>query len=263
MLANPQSIFAALFAATLISSAAAPSSAAPKFDNNSKAGTNTDWLTEGLDELLELEPAPRLPGAEPAKPSQGNPLRKKPAGDRPLDLRHRGKPISPPAGDDVGGPSPLARITDGMDESQQLIERLDTTGTTGKVQRQVIADLDELIRQAEKQCQNCQGGGKPKPGEKQQSQRSKPKPSAKKTAGKKPGDKPSQQAAQQSSVRLGAAEGEVDPKQFSAEAMKKVWGTLPQRLREQMLESSTDQFLPEYREEIEQYFKKLAEEPAE
>lgn len=243
--------------AILVCTTATIAVAAPKFDDSSK-----DWLTEGLDDLLELEPAPRLPSARPeaAKP---NPLRQLPkADDRPLDLRHRGKPLdSKGAGEDVGGPSPLQRITDGMDRSKQLIARRDLTGSATKVQQQVIADLDELIRQAEKQCQDCQGGGEKKPGEKQQSQRSKPKPGGKKGASKKPSGKPSQQAAQQSSVRMGAAEGEIDPKQLSAEAMKKVWGSLPERLREQMLESSTDEFLPEYREEIEEYFKQLAEEP--
>jgi hypothetical protein len=39
--------------------------------------------------------------------------------------------------------------------------------------------------------------------------------------------------------------------------LKNVWGELPPRLRQQMLQSSMEQFLPKYELLIEEYFKTL------
>jgi len=36
---------------------------------------------------------------------------------------------------------------------------------------------------------------------------------------------------------------------------------LPERLREQMLQNAAEEFLPEYRELIAEYFRRLAEDP--
>ena len=42
--------------------------------------------------------------------------------------------------------------------------------------------------------------------------------------------------------------------------MKSLWGNLPVRSREQMLQSFSDEFLPKYEIEIEQYYRRLSEE---
>jgi hypothetical protein len=42
--------------------------------------------------------------------------------------------------------------------------------------------------------------------------------------------------------------------------MRQAWGNLPERLREQMMQSSVDGFLPKYERLIEEYFKRLAED---
>jgi hypothetical protein len=42
--------------------------------------------------------------------------------------------------------------------------------------------------------------------------------------------------------------------------LKDLWGQLPEKAREQMLQTSPEQFLPKYELMIEQYFKRLAEE---
>ena len=44
------------------------------------------------------------------------------------------------------------------------------------------------------------------------------------------------------------------------EMVKALWGQLPARSREQMLQSFTDEFLPKYELEIEQYYRRLSEE---
>jgi hypothetical protein len=44
------------------------------------------------------------------------------------------------------------------------------------------------------------------------------------------------------------------------ERMKEAWGNLPQRIREQMMQSSVDDFLPKYEILIEKYFQRLSED---
>jgi hypothetical protein len=42
--------------------------------------------------------------------------------------------------------------------------------------------------------------------------------------------------------------------------MKRLWGGLPERARQQMLQTPVEEFPPKYEEQIEQYFRRLAEE---
>lgn len=167
-------------------------------------------------------------------------------------------------GEDVGQqqPSPLTPIAQRMQSAAQLIS-VDGNGAEqpAPVQKQVVADLDKLIAQMEKECQ---GGGecKPKPEkEKQASKRSKPKPGKESKPGK-PSSKPSQAAAKDSTTRMGSAPVANANGQSPEDLMKAAWGHLPARLREQMVQSSSDEFLPEYQEELEKYFQRLAEREA-
>ncbi|MEM8864471.1 MAG: hypothetical protein AAGF31_02860 [Planctomycetota bacterium] len=212
--------------------------AAPAFDQSPGGG---GLLLDDLDGLLESLPEE----AEPMRP-QG-------------------------AGEDLGAKpeSPLAKIETGMATAQQLIAERGKPVATNRVQKQVIADLDELIKQAEKQCQQCKNGSSGSSGKqaKQKSQRSKPKPGQEQPSQQQGSQTASQsraqQSGQQSTDRLESADSQAAAGRPPADVMKEVWGRLPQRLREQMLESSSDEFLPEYREEIEQYFRRLAEQPTE
>jgi hypothetical protein len=123
----------------------------------------------------------------------------------------------------------------------------------GKVQKQVVAHLDELIAQLSKQCQ---GGQCEQPGQsQQQSQRSQPKPSqASKGSGR--GKSP----ARDSSDPLNRASAQPADKADIDAVVKDLWGHLPQRSREQMLQSFSTEFLPKYELEIEQYYRRLSEE---
>jgi hypothetical protein len=47
------------------------------------------------------------------------------------------------------------------------------------------------------------------------------------------------------------------------ELIKQLWGHLPEREREQMLQSFSGEFLPKYELELEKYYRKLAEEQGE
>jgi hypothetical protein len=124
----------------------------------------------------------------------------------------------------------------------------------GTVQQQVVAQLDALIAELSKQCQGgqCQPSDQP-----QQSQRSQPKPSqSSKSAGR--GESP----ARDSSDPLNRASAQAVDKGNIDSVVKNLWGHLPQRNREQMLQSFSTEFLPKYELEIEQYYRRLSEEQA-
>ena len=51
----------------------------------------------------------------------------------------------------------------------------------------------------------------------------------------------------------------LPPKQMKG-MMKDLWGQLPAHAREQMLQTSPEQFVPRYELQIEKYYKRLAEQ---
>jgi hypothetical protein len=152
---------------------------------------------------------------------------------------------------------PLARIRQGMQSAEVLLAQpaIDSkTGTVrlaGTVQQKVLSDLDQLIAQLSKQCQ-CNGGqcngDKPcdKPGQKPG------KPGSTKGSGKS--------AAKDSTDRLDRTTAKAVDKSEVDAMVKALWGQLPERSREQMQQSFSDEFLPKYELEIEQYYRRLSEE---
>jgi hypothetical protein len=123
----------------------------------------------------------------------------------------------------------------------------------GDAQQQVVAQLDKLIAELSKQCQGgqCQASDQPpKPGHR--SQRKGGKPGSAVGRG--------QTAARDSTDRLDGANAQpVDKGDFEA-MVKDLWGHLPERSREQMIQSFSEEFLPKYELEIEQYYRRLSEE---
>lgn len=161
-------------------------------------------------------------------------------------------------GEDIGqaGESPLERISSDMAHASQLIESQATTGETRAVQEEIVTQLDSLIEQLSKQCQKCSGGSCNKPGQ-QQTQSNTPKPGK----GGKPQPNAASQAAPQSRATAAGGGGEAQPGEVAdRDVVKQLWGQLPERLRQQLLQSTTDEFLPKYRAELQQYFRRLSEE---
>jgi hypothetical protein len=156
----------------------------------------------------------------------------------------------------------LARVQSSMQQAQSRLTQPEAGGHPGEaqsaspVQHQIISDLDKLIADLSKQCQccngQCQGGQCDKP----------PKP------GQKPG-KPGaaagqgRTAARGSTDRLDRSTAKPVDKGEVNEMVKNLWGHLPERSREQMLQSFSDEFLPKYELEIEQYYRRLSEEQGE
>jgi hypothetical protein len=163
------------------------------------------------------------------------------------------------AGEDIGS-SPLASVIQGMRRAEGLLADDSIEQPAVPVQRQVVAELEELIAKMEKQCKSCSKSKKPSDSNKQASKRSQPKPGQCDKPGSKSNSKPSK-AARSSNTSFSSANspGESTPPE---ELMKEAWGHLPERMREQMMQASSDEFLPEYREQLEAYFRRLAERQA-
>jgi hypothetical protein len=165
-------------------------------------------------------------------------------------------------GEDIGqpsGPLSLVRVRQGMQRAESLLGEPSASSNgrlieeAATVQNEIIAQLDQLIAELSKQCQSgqCQPSGQ-SPSPTQQSQA-------------KPGDSTSataqgQTAARDSSNRLNGAIAEPVDKADVDELAKQLWGHLPQRTREQMRQSFSDEFLPKYEREIEEYYRRLSEE---
>jgi hypothetical protein len=97
-------------------------------------------------------------------------------------------------------------------------------------QKQIVRDLDDLIAQLEKQCQQCRAGIK----------RNRP-----------------MRGMDDSKISRGTGGiGDlVDPTDGG-----KGWGKLSDRERDRILQSMTEGFPPEYRTVLERYYRRLAEE---
>lgn len=213
-----------------------------------------DALLKDLDNEL-LEGA----GAKPQRPAK--PPGKKPPGKKPP------RSDVPPApemldGEDVGQPSadqdPLMHISDEMRMAEQWMTEGKRAPHAQQVQQRIVEDLARLIRQAEQQQQAQQQSGKSqnKPGQK--SQRQSAKQSQPMGGGQAGGE--SNKPAQDSTDRMGKAEAaRPDPKTFQR-LLKDSWGHLPERDREQVLQHSPEQFLPQYELLIERYYKRLSEQ---
>ena len=190
-----------------------------------------DGLLEGLDDV-PVDPAFDLGDDD--------------AGDvRSLDL---------PAGEDVqpGGEDVLTRIGRQMRLVERRIAQQEVSPATQQLQRQIEDDLAALIEQAKQQCRkNCNKNGRPSPKDQQVKQPGPPKHRSGENSNK---------PAEDSEERLGEAEVEIAEAESFEDVVKKVWGHLPDRARQQMQTPTVDKFLPKYQTVIEEYFRRLAEE---
>ena len=174
-----------------------------------------------------------------------------------------GKPVaqdeeSLPTGEDIGSESenPLARIGQQMRRAESRLARGETPEETLRLQEKIVTDLAALIKQAQQQKQQSQSqSSKPSPPSRR-SQVKQPKPGQKPKAGS--GDANSKKPARDSTDRLGNAEAAAAERQELQDRIKDLWGHLPERAREQMLQSTSDKFLPKYEVLIEKYFRRLA-----
>ena len=220
----------------------------PKTPPAAQEDSLDEALLEGLtNELAEDPKKPSQPGkAETAKPTK--------KGQPQSDLERQ---LGDDLGEDFGAApveeDPLSSIGRRMRAAEEQIAKRDASEPTRKLQDEIVADLAKLIEAARSQKPKPSGSSSSPAG----SGRAKINPPAQKLAGD--GNK-SSQPARDSSEKLRPDELKpVDMAEMNS-LLKDLWGQLPDRAREQMLQSSVDKFLPKYEVLIEKYFRRLAEE---
>jgi hypothetical protein len=213
-----------------------------------------DLDNELLDGVQNL-PAGKKPAADKARFKQdstapGEPG--KPAPEKPL-------PDDEKMGEDIGeGPEdPLMRIGQEMRKVEQLIERQKSANPSEPLRQQIVKELSQLIDQLEQQQQQQQSSSKSKASQSVASRESVKQ--SKQSAGKQ-GTGQANQPARDSSERLGRNDVQRPDMDQMKGMMKDLWGQLPAHAREQMLQTSPEQFVPRYELQIEKYYKRLAEQ---
>ena len=162
------------------------------------------------------------------------------------------KPAAPksaqPAGEDLNEPSqatdPLAIIGERMRDAQRRIAGRDTSEATQTVQKQIETDLAKLIEAAKKQCAAC---NKPGSGQGQQAGNT--------------GGNPTPAPPRDSTNRVEQGTKEAVETADVKDVLRRFWGHLPDKIRDQMQSSLSEEFLPKYERLIEDYYRRLAEDP--
>jgi hypothetical protein len=212
-------------------------STGPSLEAPGREAPNLDkQLLDGLDkELFE-----GLPPLAPTKPQPGT---APPAGNPPT--------VKPPAGTgdaeaalEPASSLPLARIGQQMRDVQNRIAGRDTSAQTQEAQRAIAAELAALIEEARQQCAACKQGGS---GSGQGALAG--------TSGQ-----PVPAPPRDSTDRIEQGTKEAVETAEVHDLLRRFWGHLPDKLRDEMQSSLSEQFLPKYETLIEDYYRRLAEE---
>ena len=152
---------------------------------------------------------------------------------------------------------PIVQIGDQMLTAARWISQNKTAQETQDIQQNILQALDVLIQQTRR------GKKSRKPGTNSS------QPMAGRDAGKQPGvpspdARSDAQSHEQEKLRekMDQAAQSLDMDKMQT-LIKEIWGHLPPTVREQMLKSYGERFLPEYEELIIEYFKRLAEDQEE
>jgi len=154
------------------------------------------------------------------------------------------------------GDDPRLSIARQMREVESLIAQARSGEPTQQTQEQILAELDKLIQQARKRCRQCNSPDT-------QSQTT-----AERKEVKQPGTKPGggrgkskSKAARDSTAKPGQSEAKKpELEQVRAMIEEQLWGDLPPRQRQQLLQLPMEEFLPKYESLIIEYFQRLSEE---
>ena len=148
--------------------------------------------------------------------------------------------------------NPLLRVGRRMRQVEDRLAEADPGEATRKVQKQIVEDLDALIDQLKKQGQ--QSSSSQQQQQQQQQQQRRPTNSQ----GQGENQSPSRDAARRAS-RGRPVRPQTGP--LDELAKTDLWGHLPEKLREQMMQAFSETFLPRYEAMLNQYYKTLADRP--
>ncbi len=204
---------------------------------------------KSLDEQLLDDLKPTTQKLNPADKPGEKPADKPKTAQEKLDEQLRRDLEGEDIGQEKKDEHPLKKLGREMREVQQRIGAHDTAEGTQQLQKQIAADLKQLIEQAQKKPQGNKSGNNNKPGS-----NSAQAGSDSGQAASKPGQESTQRLEQgnQEEVRMNEVK----------DALRRIWGHLPEKEREEMIGALGEQFLPKYERLIEAFYKRLAERPA-
>lgn len=173
-------------------------------------------------------------------------------------------------------PEAAQRLLAGLESAEKNLADGETGEPTRTAQSEVIAELSRLIEESQqRQSESAPGNesgqeasGSPRP---QPSGAPQPMPTGQNgdampagTAGvpNGPPQRNRDENAEESSDRVreeGSPENSI--RDFRSGLVRDVWGHLPERLRDQMLNVGPDRYLPEYDALVREYFESLARPP--
>jgi hypothetical protein len=209
---------------------------------------------EGTPDARDADQTERAPATQPAADRQSDAPATQPADakQRALDPELEKLLDGRPKGD------PFASAVSQMQTvAQRLARQQDAGRNTQRMQREILKKLDQALAQARKQQQKGGGGqGQARrrqrgqnPAEQQDLQRAGQQQRRTAQAG---GQNPSGASGEDGSTSARQAE--------SLEALRRQWGNLPPRLRDELSEGLDEQFSPVYQRMTEDYYRRLAEQ---
>lgn len=216
---------------------------------------DNDESSLSLDELLQIEPetepdAPDAPGAADGSADEADP-----AAD--------GQAADPRDSDGAAAVSEAMEMDEAADVFEQAVVQMNGVSrrlgelrdpglVTQREQREIIKKLEQVIASA-KQQQGKGGKSKPSSGEPQQQSR---KIAEQRASGSSSPSRSTQSHSGQFSP--GAAQAAQEGGDI--EELRREWGNLPPRLRNELSEGLSEPFSPVYRELTESFYRRLGEE---
>ncbi len=137
----------------------------------------------------------------------------------------------------------LSKTAEEMGQSAELISQRRLGTDTQQLQQEIIAELDRLIQQARTSLAQSAAN-------KKASQGTRPND----TGQPKPG------GGQATPSAVGTSTDAPPDMARMQEVMRRLWGRLPPRDRQQMIQSPPEEFLPKYQRQTEAYFRRLSEQ---
>lgn len=217
-----------------------------------------------LDELLGTEPA----GAGPGSGSEGQASPQAPDA-QPQETQPAGVPLEESVQRRLSGQQAadlFEQVIQEMDEAALRLGReLDAGIQTQRIQESILAKLDEVIAAARQQQMMGAGGGGSPSGQPEARQQD---AGGQRLAGQGSASQAGAASAQGAVSRSGTHSGEaspgqveqVAPGQVPLEELRREWGHLPPRLRDELSEGLQERFSPVYRQLTEAYYRRLAQQ---
>jgi uncharacterized protein YjiS (DUF1127 family) len=197
--------------------------------------------------------------------------------DEQSRLGERTEKLRTPTESEDDSLSLLTPISQRMREAGGRIRQATNLENAESLQRQILADLDWLMRELAKSNERSKSAKSTAaaPGTTQKPAKSGAAPSSSDrspdnaqpsdSAAKKPDDSTSHAKSGEPSTATGRSrDGDAAQSKSDLNAMhgrmKQLWGELPAHAREQMLQLPLDELPPKYEESIEEYFRRLSQE---